>query len=369
MGAYHSKEPFLPTFGNKADPLIGREQIVAELVQGLERAPGYPTRASLITGQRGMGKTALLLEMAEQAEAMDFVVAQVAANESMNEDILQTIQKNGDRFVRDSRKRLAGISASALGFSLGLSFNEETQRNYGFRVKLELLCEKLEANEKGVLILVDEIQSSSANMRELAVTYQYLVGKGMNIAIIMAGLPHSISSVLNDDVLTFLNRAHKIELDPLPLTDIKHYYLDVCKEREKRLSNELANTLAQATHGYPYLFQLIGFNLIRNMEDKSVVTQKIVDTSIEDARTELVASVYLPVLKPLSNMDRAFLQAMALDDEASLVSDIIKRLHIDNSYAQKYRARLLNAGVVSSPRRGELAFTMPYLRDYLREHP
>lgn len=369
MAIHHRKEPFLPTFGNRADPLIGRDQLIDQLVQGLERAPGYPTRASLITGQRGMGKTAVLLEMAERAEALDFVVAQVAANETMNDDILQSIQKNGDPFVRDSRKRLAGISASALGFSLGLSFNEETQKNYGFRVKLELLCEKLQDNEKGVLILVDEIQSSSANMRELAVTYQHLVGKGVNIAIIMAGLPHSISSILSDDVLTFLNRAHKVELEPLPLIDIKHYYLEVCKVHEKRLSNELANKLAHATHGYPYLFQLIGFNLMRNMKDKSVATQKIVDISIEDARLELENSVYLPVLKPLSKRDRLFLHAMAEDDEVSLVADIIERLHIDNSYAQKYRARLISAGVITSPRRGELAFTMPYLRDYLREHP
>ena len=32
---------------------------------------------------------------------------------------------------------------------------------------------------------------------------------------------------------------------------------------------------------------------------------------------------------------------------------------------QPYRKRLLDAGVIESPRRGELVFAVPYLKDYL----
>lgn len=360
-------EPFLPAFGNKADPLIGRESIIAELEYGLESVPGYPTRASLITGQRGMGKTALLLEVAERAVKKGFVVAQVVANENMNEDILQAIQKNGEKYVRESKKKVTGISAGALGFSFGLSFNEETKQNFGFRVKMELLCERLEASKKGVLILVDEIQSSSSDMRELATTYQHLVGKGANVAIVMAGLPHSISSVLNDDVLTFLNRAHRIKLEPLPLGDVRRHYSTTLAGLGKSLDTEIADRLAQATMGYPYLLQLIGFNLVKNMVGETIVTVETADFSIEDAKTGLEESVYLPTLRPLSKKDIAFLRAMAKDDGPSAVSDIQERLNVDNSYFQRYRARLISAGVIASPRRGELVFTVPYLNEFLRE--
>jgi hypothetical protein len=40
----------------------------------------------------------------------------------------------------------------------------------------------------------------------------------------MAGLPSAISSVLYDDILTFLNRACKVHLEPLNLEDIRVYY-------------------------------------------------------------------------------------------------------------------------------------------------
>ena len=34
---------------------------------------------------------------------------------------------------------------------------------------------------------------------------------------------------------------------------------------------------------------------------------------------------------------------------------------------QPYRKRLIEAGVIEAPRRGELVFAVPYLADYLRQ--
>lgn len=38
-----------------------------------------------------------------------------------------------------------------------------------------------------------------------------------------------------------------------------------------------------------------------------------------------------------------------------------------SDYAQKYRRRLIDAGVIEAPRRGEVSFAVPYLGDYLRK--
>ena len=61
-------------------------------------------------------------------------------------------------------------------------------------------------------------------MRVFATTYQHLVGEGLNIAVAMAGLPNAISSVLNDKILTFLNRACKVDLNPLQIADVNACY-------------------------------------------------------------------------------------------------------------------------------------------------
>ena len=66
----------------------------------------------------------------------------------------------------------------------------------------------------------------------------------------------------------------------------------------------------------------------------------------------------------LSRMDVEVLTALARE-RAGLASDVARRLGKGNGYTQVYRRRLLDAGVVSSPRNGELEFAVPFLADYL----
>lgn len=84
-------------------------------------------------------------------------------------------QLNGDEFFKGEKRKLTGLSAGALGFSFGLSFSEAAERQYVFRSKMSLLCDRLAEKGKGALILIDEAHSSVA-MRELASAYQELVG-------------------------------------------------------------------------------------------------------------------------------------------------------------------------------------------------
>jgi len=67
-----------------------------------------------------------------------------------------------------------------------------------------------------------------------------------------------------------------------------------------------------------------------------------------------------------SNKDKKFLSAMAIDSDESRVSDIRERLLAGKSHVQTYRRRLIEAGVIHSTSRGSLAFSVPYLGQYLR---
>ena len=51
------------------------------------------------------------------------------------------------------------------------------------------------------------MQAANENLRQLVVAYQEMIGEGLDVSIVFAGLPAAISSMLNDHVLTFLNRA------------------------------------------------------------------------------------------------------------------------------------------------------------------
>jgi predicted MarR family transcription regulator len=50
------------------------------------------------------------------------------------------------------------------------------------------------------------------------------------------------------------------------------------------------------------------------------------------------------------------------------MTDIQQRLNVDDSYGSQYRLRLIAADLIEATGYGRVDFTLPYLREYLREH-
>ena len=355
---------FQPTFGNRPEQYIGRDGVIEQFMAGLKEPVGSRNRCTLFLGQRGMGKTALLLELSDRAQKAGYVVARVTAHEGMPQAIIEQFQLNGSKFFNDDKRKLKGVSAGALGFSFGLTFSEATQRQYGFRSKMSLLCDKLAEKGKGALILIDEVRTSAA-MREVASAYQELVGDRKNIAIAMAGLPHAISGVLNDSVLTFLNRATKVELGLISTNLIRAYFDRAFKSIGIKASDDILDRAAVSTRGFPYLMQLIGYYLIQYTQKGESVTDDIMNKSEKAAMKDMDDNVFKPILAPLSDNDRIFLEAIARCGGTVTTAKLQEQLGKNGPAIQPYRKRLIEAGVIEAPRRGELVFAVPYLADYL----
>lgn len=355
---------FQPTFGTRPVLYIGRDKVIEQFMNGLKEPIGSRNRCTLFLGQRGMGKTALLLELSERAQNAGYVVARVTAHESMPQAIIEQFQLNGSPFFKEEKRQITGVTAGALGFSFGLTFSDVTERQYGFRAKMSLLCDRLAEKDLGALILIDEVRTSAA-MREVASAYQELVGDQKNIAIAMAGLPYAVSGVLNDKVLTFLNRATKVELGLISTNIIRAFFDRAFRSVGLILSDALLDRASYATRGFPYLMQLIGYYLIEYTPDNDKVTEAVLRKAERAAMNDLDDNVFKPILNPLSENDRIFLFAMARCEGNVSTSKLQAKLGNKGPAIQPYRKRLLEAGVIEAPRRGELVFAVPFLRDYL----
>lgn len=355
---------FQPTFGNRPEQLIGRDGVIEQFMEGLTEPVGSRNRCTLFLGQRGMGKTALLLELGDRASKAGYVVARVTAHEGMPQAIIEQFQLNGSQYFKDDKRKLSGVTAGVLGFSFGLTFSEAAERQYGFRSKMSLLCDKLAEKDKGALILIDEVRTSAA-MREVAAAYQELVGDRKNIAIAMAGLPHAVSSVLNDSVLTFLNRATKVELGTISINLIRAYYERSFKSVGINVADEILDRAALSTRGFPYLMQLIGYYVIQYTPEKGTVTDTIMDKAEKAALRDMEDNVFKPIMAPLSDNDKVFLKALARCGGTVTTAKLQAMLGKKGPAIQPYRKRLIEAGVIEAPRRGELVFAVPYLSEYL----
>ena len=355
---------FQPTFGNRPEQYIGRDGVIEMFMEGLLEPVGSRNRCTLFLGQRGMGKTALLLELSDRATKAGYVVARVTAHEGMPKAIIEQFQLNGSEFFKDEKRKLTGVTAGAFGFTFGLTFSEAAERQLGFRSKMSMLCDRLAEKGKGALILIDEVRTSAA-MREVAAAYQELVGDKKNIAIAMAGLPHAVSSILNDSVLTFLNRASKVELGLISTNLIRAYYDQVFRVMGIKASDDILDRAALATRGFPYLMQLIGYYIIRYTEERGTVDSEIMDKAEKASMSDMEDNVFKPILLPLSDNDKLFLKAMAHQGHTVSIAKLQAALGEKGPAIQPYRKRLLDAGVIEAPRRGELVFAVPYLADYL----
>jgi hypothetical protein len=272
-----------------------------------------------------------------------------------------------DHDPRASKSTLKGASSPLGGMAWDTA--ETHVATPGLRNQMTLLCDLLAEHGTGLLLTLDEIHHQHLDeLRELATTLQHLLRESHNIAFAGAGLPAAVSEVLSDNVLTFLRRADRHHLGPVPLEEVAEAIAVPTADSGRSIDPALSQRAAEATAGYPFLIQLIGHHIWRLHPHVVKISAADVEQGIAAARRRLGALVLEPALADLSDVDRTFLMAMAHDDGPSKMGDIGERLGVDTNYTGQYRLRLIAAGMIERTGHGRVAFSMPYLRDHLREH-
>lgn len=359
---------FTPSFGNRPHQLVGRDLLLQEILDGFETLPGSKERARVILGQRGSGKTVLLREIADRASASGLVVTTpTVTSEDMPTRIIEKLQDTGEAVLKLKKHHVTGGNVGVMGFSVGLQFTPEVQETKTFEYKLIQLTRKINEQGKGVLILLDELQANSPEIRRLITAYDEMVGERLDVSLVMAGLPGAVSATLNDKVLTFLNRAKKTKLEDLPFSDVDSYYKEAFKQAGLIIENEQRRFVSKSVEGSPYLLQLIGYNLVKYTSEDGVVSEDIIQEALKTSSEEFEEDVCKTTLAALSDQDSAFLKAMVQVGLPAKVSDIAEVMGVTTDYAQKYRKRLIDSGTIMSSRRGYVEFDIPFLESYLKD--
>jgi AAA+ ATPase superfamily predicted ATPase len=356
------ENPFNPQFGALPNIFIGRKQIIENITFGTQHA-NSPFRTTIISGIRGSGKTALLSDIKQiLSQDKKVIVVDVTAHEQMLDEILQLIDIQTQTTLGKSLSSLTGIEINLFGS--GVSLSKENPK-LSFRVQLDLVLQKLTESGITVVIQIDEVHNNVPQIRELAIAYQHFVRDNRKIALVMAGLPSSVSDVLNDDVLTFLRRSNLIYLTNLDLESATTAFIDVFSEANKVYNEQALRLAVKLTEGYAYFYQLVGYYLFEVTKN---IDENLVQETVAMAKQQLYRSVHDLIWKELSDLDKEFLHAMSEDDGDSKTGDIAERLNRNTSTISTYRQRLIDAGVIARSRYGYVKFTLPYMKDYIIEH-
>ena len=356
------QNPYNPLFGRKPERFLGRDLIVHEILSSLENV-NSPWRTTLIIGVRGSGKTALLTDIDESVKGNDVIVVPISPETEILDDILsQVYKKMPSTLLSNIAKKLKVSIGGSLSVELNKN-NDAPSFTESFRYQLTLMLDELRKKNYKVLFLVDETQKHSDGLRTFIATYQHIIREKYDVSLVMAGLPNVVSDILNDKVLTFLRRANQVILDNVDLMTVKYDFKDVFLKRFE-ISEELIEQAAIETSGYPYLIQLIGFYLWRNLEDGEEEDNAF-KKALMQSKVSMFQNVHKLLYGEMSPSDKEFVAAMTEDEKTSRFADIIRRTGRSKNYISTYRVRLIDYGYIKSVGHGELQFVLPYTREFI----
>lgn len=367
--------PFTPTFGVTPPVLAAREDELEVFVEGLEDGVGSPGRAMVITGTRGSGKTVLLNSIEDAAQERGWLIVSATTEIGIAEQLATTrlaeLLHEHDPEARAYSS--TGGSAGAAGFSAGIEGTYENRvplPALTFRSALEQLAQVADTQlGAGVLVTLDEVHTSAiADLRQITHAVQHCFREGRQVALVAAGLPASVSDLLSDDVTTFLRRAERFTLGPIPDPATRAALADPITTAGRSIGSDALDVAVEGTRGYPFLIQLVGHRAWRAEPTSPHITLDHVRSGVDGAIRRAGRMIHEPAMRDLSDIDRSFLAAMATDDGPSRIADVADRMNVTVNYANQYRRRLLEAEMIEQAGRGKLAFTLPYLRDYLTDH-
>lgn len=357
------RNPFTPTFGTVPPVMAGREGLLARMRDAFENGPGDPNLSTVIVGARGTGKTALLSCIADEAQQAGWVAVDVVAASGMLEDILQRAAESASEFIPpDSGRRITGIDLAQV---IGIQWENGKPVEANWRTRMNALFSTLSAHDVGLLITVDEVKATVDEMLQLASTYQLFVREGKKVALVMAGLPKHVSSLVGDDSVSFLRRARRCYLGRIGTAEVKAAFAKTVESAGKSIGDDALRAAADAIRGFPYMMQLVGYFAWIEARGTREITLADAERGAQLAVEDLSSGVLDATYRELSNGDRRFLFAMLQDPEKSRLADIARRMGKPNGYASTYKSRLTDQGVLEELPGGALVFAIPFFREYL----
>ncbi|MCR4907900.1 MAG: ATP-binding protein [Lachnospiraceae bacterium] len=356
--------PFTPNFGQTPRHIAGRDLMISDIFDMLEGNIGSPARTSIFIGARGSGKTALLTYFASECLSRGWISVSVSCVPGMQEDILQQAAIASENLIpKEKKTHITGVS---LGNLFSVEWAEESVQKPNWRTGITRLLEYLSENETGLLITIDEVRPSLDEMIQVASVYQLLIRENRKVALLMAGLPSEVSMLINDRSVSFLRRASQYYLERIEDHDIETAFRLTVADSGKSVGTDALDKAVRAINGFPYMMQLVGYRAWQDSGDKEQIDSENMERGIELAEKDFESRVLKATVNELSRGDIAFLRAMLPDEGKSDITSIISRMKKSSGYVSRYRARLIERGVIEAVSRGVVAFALPGLKEYLR---
>jgi len=364
--------PFIPSFGVSPLYLAGRDEALAAVEQvSLNLARVDYSRVCLIVGPRGIGKTVLLNAVEDAARADGWLMVNATASRGfLSRMVTEQLQPLLDE-LRPGRgsKLSAEVRIGAPSLATGAVKIEEGDHAPAapsLRRTIFDICEA--APDRGLLFTIDEIGKRARDeLEEFATVYQHAIRAGLNVALVMCGIPANINTLVDADTgpVTFLNRARRVDIDLLPMSAARAAFEQTIGIRATRAGEpDAIERMVKVARGYPFLIQEVGNKAWDVRPDADTISVADVEAVEGVAMAAMYDSVLQPIYRSLPPGLRRALYVLATDQHMT-TAQMATQLGREITAVSGIQQRLIQAGVAVRTARGRMRIVVPYLAAYV----
>ncbi|MDR5699452.1 ATP-binding protein [Agromyces aerolatus] len=373
--------PFTPGFGTPPTVLYGRDTEMALIDRTSftlgARRPAH-SRATIITGNRGIGKTTLLTATVRRAEAMGIPVLRVGAKRGFLNDVHYAVDWLIDELHRRPNLSLAEINIGLTAFGVGIPGAKLTRskratdahaRPFGasIRALIDLL---LKRKMPGLMIVIDEMNFKHARDATLeqiisfSSAYQSLIEDELPVAVVLSGLPIPIERARRNQHISFLTRAQEIRLDEFTYAESMEVIRAIARASDTSIAEPAIEAMAALSRGNTYMIQEIGYLAYEHANGGPVSLEDVL--AVRSAFLEtVIGSVAGVAYDELTAKQRLIIRTIAGNPEIT-PKEMAQVLNTRETGLPAYRKDLVDAGIlVADPGvRGRFIIAFPYMREY-----
>ncbi|HWD55702.1 MAG TPA: ATP-binding protein [Acidimicrobiales bacterium] len=378
--------PFTPGAGRKPRTLAGRDEDIEAFQSLVERLEAGSYERSLVyTGLRGVGKTVLLMEFDVLASEAGWATTDVQEVGS-SPDFRITFARMAARLLMNMSRRhrakqrleraLAVVKAFSVAVPGAVELRLDVEAASGVADSgdpeqdlaglLHEIGEVAQANRMGALFLIDEMQNLDGSaLGAICMAFQAVSRAGLPVTMVAAGLPDLRVRLLA--AKPYADRLFSYaELGRLSDAAARAALIGPAISAGVHFAEEAAREIVRESAGFPYFLQEYGRELW-NFAESSPISMDDLRAARGIVQDSLARNFFGTRFEMATDAEQRYLVAMAsLGSGPYPVSAVARAFGADDQRrVSVHRDSLIGKGLIWSPRRGQVDFTVPLFAEYL----
>ena len=382
------KSPYTPGAGSPPPELAGRGAVRETAAVALQRQVlGHHSQSIIMVGLRGVGKTVLLDQIQQDAEAAGIAALSIESLEQrplptllappLRQTLLQLSKREAAQALALRALRVLMSLAKTFRVTMHdveVSVDLQPERGQADSGDLDADLQDLfsavgaaaQASGTCVALFVDELQYVEEDqLAALILALHQASLRRLPITMIGAGLPQVRARA--GRAKSYAERLFEfVEIGALPDSDAREALQKPATAAAVRFERAALDEIVKQTRGYPYFLQAWGKH-VWVAADGSPITEAHVRQASAEAIEALDRSFFRVRFDRLTPAERRYMRAMSeLGPGPHRSGEIAAMMGKQVSAVAPFRAQLINKGMIWSPGYGDTAFTVPLFDEFMK---